>query len=65
MLTAFFNQVRLLCVSPVDPLLQPLFPYNSDTVFSFAKSPPAQASVLGFITLNHSGGIAARANMPG
>jgi hypothetical protein len=32
---------------------------------SFVKSSPAQAIVFGFITRNHSGGIAASANMPG
>jgi hypothetical protein len=32
---------------------------------SIAKFPPAQASVFGFITWNHSGGIAASTNIPG
>src|ERR1700751_1197968 len=39
--------------------------YPCGATFNFANSPPAQKSAFGFITLNHSGGIAASANMPG
>ncbi len=33
--------------------------------FTFSMSPPAQASTLGFITENHSGGMAASTKEPG
>ena len=33
--------------------------------FTLAMSPPAQASTLGFITLNQSGGMAASRKLPG